>query len=102
MANEQYLKPIRDSEVARELQARSVKKRKENQLEKKIFKEELEKRLGVKDFEEIIDNLIVRAKKDDKSFEVLRDTMGQKPTDKIEANFTYEDALKKVVDDNDY
>ena len=102
MANEQYLKPIRDSEVARELQARSVQKRKENQLEKKIFKDELIKRLGEKDFNEIIDNLIVRAKKDDKSFEVLRDTMGQKPTDKIEANFTYEDTLKKVVDDNDY
>ena len=90
------------TEEARAMQLLSAKKRSENVKAKKIFKEELEKRLGVKDFEEIIDNLILRAKKDDKSFEVLRDTMGQKPSDKIEANFTYEDTLKKVVDDNDY
>ena len=102
MANAENLIPIKDSDVARQLQEKSVQKRKENQLEKKIFKEELEKRLGVKDFEEIIDNLIVRAKKDGKSFEVLRDTMGQKPSDKIEASFSYEDTLKKVVDENDY
>jgi hypothetical protein len=90
------------TEEARAMQLLSAKKRSENVKAKKIFKEELEKRLGVKDFEEIIDNLILRAKKDDKSFEVLRDTMGQKPSDKIEANFTYEDTLKKVVDENDY
>lgn len=90
------------TEEARAMQLLSAKKRSENVKAKKIFKEELEKRLGVKDFEEIIDNLIVRAKKDDKSFEVLRDTMGQKPSDKIEASFSYEDTLKKVVDENDY
>ena len=90
------------TEEARAMQLLSAKKRSENVKAKKIFKEELEKRLGVNDFEEIIDNLILRAKKDDKSFEVLRDTMGQKPSDKIEANFTYEDTLKKVVDENDY
>ena len=88
--------------MAKELQKKSVKKRKENQLEKKIFKDELIKRLGDKDFNEILDNLIARAKKDDKSFEVLRDTMGQKPSEKIEANLTYENSLKEVTDDAEY
>lgn len=102
MAGADNLIPIKDSEVARQLQEKSVKKRKENQLEKKIFKDELIKRLGDKDFNEILDNLIARAKKDDKSFEVLRDTMGQKPSEKIEANLTYENSLKEVTDDAEY
>jgi hypothetical protein len=102
MAGTDNLIPIKDSEVARQLQEKSVQKRKENQLEKKIFKDELIKRLGDKDFNEILDNLIARAKKDDKSFEVLRDTMGQKPSEKIEANLTYENSLKEVTDDAEY
>jgi hypothetical protein len=84
------------------MQLLSAKKRSENIKAKKIFKDELANRLGVKDFEEIIDNLIARAKKDDKSFEVLRDTMGQKPSEKIEANLTYENSLKEVTDDAEY
>ena len=102
MAGADNLIPIKDSDVARQLQEKSVQKRKENQLEKKIFKDELIKRLGDKDFNEILDNLIARAKKDDKSFEVLRDTMGQKPSEKIEANLTYENSLKEVTDDAEY
>lgn len=102
MAGADNLIPIKDSEVARQLQEKSVKKRKENQLEKKIFKDELIKRLDDKDFNEILDNLIARAKRDDKSFEVLRDTMGQKPSEKIEANLTYENSLKEVIDDAEY
>lgn len=90
------------TEEARAMQLLSAKKRSENIKAKKIFKEELANRLGVKDFEEIIDNLIARAKKDDKSFEVLRDTMGQKPSEKIEANLTYENSLKEVTDDAEY
>lgn len=102
MAGADNLIPIKDSEVARQLQERSVQKRKKNQLERKIFKDELIKRLGDKDFNEIIDNLILRAKKDDKSFEVLRDTMGQKPSEKIEANLTYENKLKEVQSEDEY
>lgn len=79
---------------------RSVEVRKE----KKLFKEELCKRLGAKDFDEILDNLIARAKNEDKSFEVLRDTMGQKPKEEIEAkiSMTYEDYIKEVEDENEY
>lgn len=90
------------TEEARAMQLLSAKKRSENIKAKKIFKDELVNRLGVKDFEEIIDNLIARAKKDDKSFEVLRDTMGQKPSEKIEANLTYENKLKEVQSEDEY
>ena len=90
------------TEEARAMQLLSAKKRSENIKAKKIFKEELANRLGVKDFEEIIDNLIARAKKDDKSFEVLRDTMGQKPSEKIEANLTYENRLKEAESPDEY
>ena len=105
MANEQNLKPIKDSDVARALQEKSAKKRSENVREKKIFKEEILKRLNAKDFEEIIDNLIERAKSNDKSVEVLRDTMGQKPKDQVEninTELSYEDYINKVADKDEY
>ena len=39
--------------------------------------------MGFDDFNEMVDNLIKRAKKNDKSFEILRDTLGQKPKEEI-------------------
>lgn len=75
---------IPSTEEARDMQLKSAKKRSENIKEKKIFKEAIAERLGYDDFNEIIDNLIQRAKKNDNSFTVLRDTMGQAVTQKIE------------------
>lgn len=51
--------------------------------EQKIFKQAIAERMGFDDFNEMVDNLIKRAKANDKSFEVLRDTMGQKPKEEI-------------------
>lgn len=57
--------------------------------EKKLWKEELIKRLNAKDWDEIIDKLIDNAKNNGgKDFEILRDTMGQKPVDKEEVDNT--------------
>lgn len=42
--------------------------------------------MGETDWDTMIDNLIQRASLDTKSFEVLRDTIGQKPTEHIEAD----------------
>ena len=39
--------------------------------------------MGEKDWDTMIDNLIARATEDTKSFEVLRDTIGQKPKDTL-------------------
>lgn len=105
MANEQNLQPgnVNHTFTPEEHQ-RGGKRSGEVRREKRLFKDEIAKRLGAKDFEEIIDNLITRAKKEDKSFEVLRDTLGQKPKEEIEAKLTrsYEDYIKEVEEDNEY
>lgn len=51
--------------------------------EQKLFKQAIAERMGFDDFNEMVDNLIKRAKKNDKSFEILRDTLGQKPKEEI-------------------
>lgn len=98
MANEQNLKPIRDSQVARELQEKSVEKRKQNDKERKLLKQLLIERTNSKDLEEMLDNLIMRAKHSDKGFEIYRDTIGEKPTDKVIAEV---DITNMVVDIED-
>jgi hypothetical protein len=106
MKGHENLQPIKDTKIARELQGKSVKKRKENQLKKKIFETAIRERLKDEDVANIIDNLIKRAGRNDKSLEVLRDTLGEKPTDKqevtAEVNMTYEEYLKKVDDKDAY
>jgi hypothetical protein len=77
--------------------------------EAKIFKKAIAERMGFDDFNEMIDNLIERAKGNDKSFEILRDTIGQKPIEKQEnivsmnnpfSELTVEE-LKKLAGEND-
>jgi hypothetical protein len=84
MANEQNLKPIRSKSVAREMQLKSAKKRSENAKENKLIKDRILERMGESDWDTMIDNLIARASEDTRSFEVLRDTIGQKPKDAVE------------------
>lgn len=85
MPNIENLKPIRKGELSRE----EAKKRGSNggkasveaRREQKIFKQAIAERMGFDDFNQMVDNLIARAKDNDKSFEVLRDTMGQRPVE---------------------
>lgn len=85
MPNIENLKPIRKGELSKE----EAKKRGSNggkasveaRREQKIFKQAIAERMGFDDFNQMVDNLIARAKDNDKSFEVLRDTMGQKPVE---------------------
>lgn len=83
MANEQNLKPVRTKEEARERGRNggiaSGKARKEN----KLIKDRILERMGETDWDLMIDKLIERATEDTKSFEVLRDTIGQKPKDTV-------------------
>ena len=99
MANEQNLKPIKDSNVARALQEKSAKKKSENAKERKLFKEEILKRMGEDDWNEMIDKLIARAKTTDKAFEVLRDTVGQKTKEEVEADLTVNTIKVELTDD---
>lgn len=74
------------SEEAREMQRKSAAKRSQNIKERKLLMELLIERTKSKDLEEMLDNLIQRAKNTDKGFEVYRDTIGEKPTERIDAN----------------
>lgn len=84
MANEQNLKPIRDSEVARQLQEKSVIKRQENKQQRIIFRQVIEEKLGA-NIDDIVDAMMIKSKTGDVSAATwLRDTIGQKPKDEVE------------------
>lgn len=83
MANEENLRKLTTKE-AREIGRKGGIRSAEARKEKKLFKEEILKRMGEKDWNDIVDKLIERAKKNDKSFEILRDTIGQKPKEEVE------------------
>ena len=90
MLNTQNLRTPSTDE-AREMQKKSAKKRSDNIKEKKLIREIIEKRLKARDLNEIIDNLIERAKLDSKDFEVLQAALGQKPVEKVQATQTVVD-----------
>ena len=71
------------TEQAREMQKKSAEKRSQNIKERKLIRQVIEERLGGVDLEEIVDNLIDRAKHDSKDFETLQAAIGQKPIDKV-------------------
>lgn len=72
------------------MQKLSARKRSENIKEKKLIRDRILERMGEADWDTMIDNLIERASNDTKSFEVLRDTIGQKPVEKHEQSVTLE------------
>ena len=65
------------TEQAREMQKKSAKKRSQNIKERKLIRQVIEERLGCADLDEIVDNLIDRAKHDSRDFEVLQAALGQ-------------------------
>lgn len=89
MANQQNIEPykLKKGDLSSEEAARrgslggqaSVKARKEN----KLIKDRILERMGEADWDVMIDNLIARAQEDTKSFETLRDTLGQKPKESV-------------------
>ena len=103
--NEIYnTKVAREQRVANARKAGKVSARVKK--ERKTFKEELLMLLEEKDTQKKISvALVLKALDGDiKAFEVLRDTIGEKPTDKLEADYkvSYEEALKKVSDNDEY
>ena len=79
------------TEQAREMQKKSAEKRSQNIKERKLIRQVIEERLDGADLEEIVDNLIDRAKRDSKDFEVLQSALGQKPVDKVQTTQTVVD-----------
>ena len=95
------------TEQAREMQKKSAEKRSQNIKERKLIRQVIEERLGGADLEEIVDNLIDRAKYDRKDFEVLQSALGQKPIDKVQTTQTVVDLsafsteeIKAMLDDD--
>ena len=82
MANEQNLKPGAHTLTVEE-QSRGGKRSVEVRRENKLIKDRILERMGESDWDTMIDNLIARASEDTRSFEVLRDTIGQKPRDEL-------------------
>ena len=95
------------TEQAREMQKKSAEKRSQNIKERKLIRQVIEERLGGADLEEIVDNLIDRAKRDSKDFEVLQSALGQKPIEKVQTTQTVVDLsafsteeIKAMLDDD--
>ena len=83
------------TEEAREMQLKSAQKRSQNVKERKLIRAVIEERLGNEDMEEIVDNLIARAKENSKDFETLQAAIGQKPVDKV----MVADVEKTIIDE---
>lgn len=86
MANEQNLKPIKTTERARELQEKAAQKQRENIARRKTLKETLLMMLEEGNTQNDITLALLQKalNGDTKAYEVIRDTVGEKPTDKIE------------------
>lgn len=101
MANEQNLKPIRKGDLSNEelkkRQSNGGKKSAEVRRERKLIKERILERMGEDDWDAMIDNLIAEAKDNVKGFETLRDTIGEKPSDKVDLSI--EDESARAIDD---
>lgn len=106
MANEQNLKPI-SSRTARErseLGRKGAEKANRVKAERKTLKEELMLLLSQGNTQNKMSLALIEKalKGDTKAFEIIRDTIGEKPVDKVQANvFNYEESLK-AVDGNEY
>ena len=90
------------TEQAREMQLKSAQKRSQNIKERKLIRAVIEERLGNEDLEEIVDNLIARAKENSKDFETLQAAIGQKPVEKVmvaEVEQSVIDDVERMVND---
>jgi len=106
MANEQNLIPLnkRSKKVQREIQEKGRKANKEKIEARKTLREELlallekgdtQKKLSLSLIQEAING-------NTKAFEVIRDTIGEKPKENISVGVSYEDYIKKVEEKDEY
>lgn len=88
------------SEQARELGKRGAKKSLETKRQRKTLREELLALLEQGDTQEKISlSLLKQAEKGNtKAFEIIRDTIGEKPVDKVAVATANEEAVNKLKD----
>lgn len=98
------LKPVRTKEEARERGRRGGIKSGEVRAQRKTLKEELLLLLSQGDTQSKMSLALIQKAMngDTKAFEIIRDSIGEKPVDKVQANvFNYEESLK-AVDGDEY
>lgn len=83
--NENNLIPFneRTEDEQREIARAGGKASGKARRERKLIRQALEERFTADDMNEVCDKLIERAKNSARDFEVLRDTLGEKPTDSV-------------------
>lgn len=98
------LKPVRTKEEAKERGRKGGIKSGEVRAQRKTLKEELLLLLSQGDTQSKMSLALIQKAMngDTKAFEVIRDSIGEKPVDKVQANvFNYEESLK-AVDGDEY
>lgn len=103
--NEENLKPIKKGELSREEAKKRGRaggiKSGEARREKKMFKEAIEKQLG-QSIDGMIKSMIDQAKKGNvQAITFLRDTIGEKPTDKVEADVNSDITINIELSDDE-
>jgi len=92
------LKPFKKGERSSEEAAANGRKggiaSGEARREKKLIKEDILRRMSETDWDEMIDNLIKKAKENTKDFEILRDSIGQKPVQDVNISGETEMVIK--------
>lgn len=104
MANEQNLKPVRTTSEARKRGKAGGIRSGQVRAERKTLKEELLLLLSQGNTQEKISLALIQKalNGDTKAFEVIRDSIGEKPVDKVQATVSnYEDTLR-AVDGDEY
>ena len=104
--NEENLKPIKKGELSREEAKKRGRaggiKSGESRREKKMFKEAIEKQLG-QSIDGMIKSMIDQAKKGNvQAITFLRDTIGEKPTDKVEADVNSDITINIELSDDEW
>lgn len=107
MANEQNLNIIQTEKEAREKGRIGGIKSGEARRARKTLREELLALLSKGDIQEKMSLAIIEKclKGDTKAYEIIRDTIGEKPKEQVEnlnIETTYEDYINKVVDEDEY
>jgi len=101
MANEQNLRPVKTKKEARERGRAGGIKSGEAKREKKLFKEAIEKKLG-KSLDSMIEAMIKQAQTGNvQAITFLRDTIGEKPTDKVEAEVNTDVSINIELTDDE-
>lgn len=104
MANEKNLKPVRTKSEARKRGKAGGIKSGKVRAERKTLKEELLLLLSTDNNQNKMSVTLLQKAiaGDTKAFEIIRDTIGEKPTEKVQANVcSYEESLK-AVDGDEY